>query len=46
VRLAACDLGSMPIASVPLSVGVEPEERFRRWLLERLRTGENAKVEV
>jgi tetraacyldisaccharide 4'-kinase len=36
VRLAACDLRAMPIASVPLSVGVEPVERFRSWLLERV----------
>jgi tetraacyldisaccharide 4'-kinase len=36
VRLAACDLGGMPIASVPLIVGVEPVERFRSWLLERM----------
>ena len=36
VRLAACSLEEMPIASVPLSVGVEPAERFRAWLLARL----------
>ena len=33
VRLAACQLGDLPIASVPLEVGVEP----RDWLLERIR---------
>jgi len=33
VRLAVCDLGDMPIASVPLRVGVEPADRFRAWLL-------------
>jgi tetraacyldisaccharide 4'-kinase len=35
VRLAACDLGASPIASVPLAVGVEPADVFRDWLLER-----------
>ena len=29
VRLAACDLGDLPIASVPLIVGIEPAEAFR-----------------
>jgi tetraacyldisaccharide 4'-kinase len=38
VRLSACDLGDLPIASVPLVMGVEPAERFRDWLIERLRT--------
>jgi tetraacyldisaccharide 4'-kinase len=37
VRLAACNLGELPIASVPLVVGVEPAEAFRDWLLERIR---------
>jgi tetraacyldisaccharide 4'-kinase len=36
VRLAACDLGDLPIASVPLDVGVEPAETFRRWLVDRI----------
>jgi len=36
VRLAACDLGELPVASVPLLVGVEPADAFRRWLLQRL----------
>ena len=36
VRLAACDLGDLPIASVPLVVGIEPAV-VRAWLLERLR---------
>ena len=35
VRLAACDLGVLPIASVPLLVGVEPAEAFGQWLLDR-----------
>ena len=30
VRLAACDLGDLPIASVPLVVGIEPADAFRR----------------
>ena len=37
VRLAACDLGDLPIASVPLVVGVEPADAFQRWLLDGLR---------
>jgi tetraacyldisaccharide 4'-kinase len=37
VRLAACDLGDLPIASVPLIVGVEPANAFRDWLLARVR---------
>ena len=36
VRLAACDLGDLPIASVPLNVGVEPAAGFRAWLRDRL----------
>jgi tetraacyldisaccharide 4'-kinase len=36
IRLAACDLGALPIASVPLNVGVEPAEGFQRWLMERI----------
>ena len=37
VRLSACDLGDLPIASVPLNVGVEPADAFRRWLAGRVR---------
>jgi tetraacyldisaccharide 4'-kinase len=37
VRLGACDLGGLPVASVPLLVGVEPAEPFREWLMARLR---------
>jgi tetraacyldisaccharide 4'-kinase len=33
VRLAVHDLGAMPIASVPLNVGIEPADKFRAWLL-------------
>jgi tetraacyldisaccharide 4'-kinase len=36
VRLADCDLGDLPVASVPLIVGVEPADAFRRWLLDRV----------
>ena len=34
VRLAACDLGDLPIAAVPLAVGIEPADAFRDWLLD------------
>ena len=37
VRLTACDLGDLPIASVPLNVGIEPANGFHEWLLARLR---------
>ncbi|HMB78877.1 MAG TPA: tetraacyldisaccharide 4'-kinase, partial [Vicinamibacterales bacterium] len=37
VRLGACDLGELPIASVPLVTGVEPADAFQRWLLDRIR---------
>ena len=37
VRLEACDLGNLPIASVPLNVGVEPADAFREWLVRRVR---------
>ena len=36
VRLAACDLGDLPIASVPLTVGVEPADGFGAWLFDRI----------
>ncbi len=36
VRLAACDLGDLPMASVPLVVGIEPAGVFQQWLLDRL----------
>jgi tetraacyldisaccharide 4'-kinase len=38
VRLAVCDLGDLPVASVPLEVGLEPADAFRDWLIERLHT--------
>jgi tetraacyldisaccharide 4'-kinase len=37
VRLAACDLGNLPVASVPLLVGVEPADGFRAWVIDELR---------
>jgi tetraacyldisaccharide 4'-kinase len=37
VRLEACDLEGLPVAAVPLIVGVEPADRFRDWLLGRIR---------
>ena len=36
VRLTACELGEMPIAAVPLVVGVDPPDGFRAWLLDRI----------
>jgi tetraacyldisaccharide 4'-kinase len=42
VRLAACDLGDLPIASVPLLVGVEPADAFGQWLLDRVHTRQPA----
>ena len=37
VRLDACDLGDLPIASVPLVTGIEPASAFRDWLLAKIR---------
>ena len=36
MRLTACELGEMPIAAVPLVVGVDPPDGFRAWLLDRI----------
>jgi tetraacyldisaccharide 4'-kinase len=44
VRLGARELGDLPIASVPLEVGVEPAERFRDWLLGRVRAAASVTV--
>jgi tetraacyldisaccharide 4'-kinase len=44
VRLTACDLGDLPIASVPLNVGIEPADRFRDWILARLRRSQQFPV--
>lgn len=38
VRLTPLPLGELPIAAVPLVTLVEPEEQFRDWLVDRLRT--------
>ncbi len=37
VRLAACDLSALPIASVPLRIEIDPADEFRRWLVGRVR---------
>jgi len=42
VRLAPLDLGGAPFAALPLVVSVEPEDRFRAWLFERLRRARTA----
>jgi tetraacyldisaccharide 4'-kinase len=44
VRLAACDLGALPIAAVPLVVGVEPADAFQRWLLDRIEDGRRSPI--
>jgi tetraacyldisaccharide-1-P 4'-kinase len=36
MRFEACDLGDLPIAAVPLIIGIEPPDVFRDWLFERL----------
>jgi tetraacyldisaccharide-1-P 4'-kinase len=36
IRLAALPLGDLPIAAVPLVIGIEPDDRFREWLRNRL----------
>ena len=36
VRLAGLKLDDLPLAAVPLIVGVEPADRFRDWILARL----------
>ena len=36
VRFAACDLGDLPIAAVPLTATIEPPGAFRTWLFDRL----------
>jgi tetraacyldisaccharide 4'-kinase len=35
-RFAACDLSALPLASVPLSIAIDPAEQFERWLLDRI----------
>jgi tetraacyldisaccharide 4'-kinase len=36
VRLGGCAIDGIPIAAVPLAVGVEPADAFRDWLLRKL----------
>ncbi|HEV3057196.1 MAG TPA: tetraacyldisaccharide 4'-kinase [Vicinamibacterales bacterium] len=43
VRLATLNLDDLPLASLPLVAGVQPEERFRAWLLERLRAARTSR---
>lgn len=38
VRLNAAEMDDLPIASVPLMVGIDPADGFRDWLLGRIRT--------
>ena len=42
VRLGACHLEGVPVAAVPLVIGVEPADAFRAWLLGRLRASRAA----
>jgi tetraacyldisaccharide 4'-kinase len=44
VRLGACDLSGLPIASVPLLIAVEPADAFRRWLSDRLQASRESSV--
>jgi tetraacyldisaccharide 4'-kinase len=41
VRLEQCSLGDLPIAAVPLLVGVEPADAFRDWLLARVQSAQH-----
>jgi tetraacyldisaccharide-1-P 4'-kinase len=45
VRLTACDLDDLPIASVPLIVGVEPSAAFSAWLLSRVRPNHQSTID-
>ena len=44
MRLTACDLGDLPIASVPLVVGIEPADAFRDWLADRSAPARHAEL--
>lgn len=44
VRLAACDLGDLPIASVPIHITIDPADAFRDWLLSRIRASRQSAV--
>ena len=37
-------LGELPIASVPLVVGVEPADAFQRWLMERIASSRQSSI--
>jgi tetraacyldisaccharide 4'-kinase len=41
VRLSACNLGDLPIASVPLAISIQPADHVREWLMERLAVRKN-----
>jgi tetraacyldisaccharide 4'-kinase len=43
-RLRACDLGELPIAAIPLTVGIEPADGFRQWLMARLASARTSRV--
>jgi tetraacyldisaccharide 4'-kinase len=36
VRLAACDLRGLPLAAVPLTLAIDPADRFASWLMGRI----------
>jgi tetraacyldisaccharide 4'-kinase len=36
IRLGVCDLRDLPLASVPLTIAVEPADRFADWLMGRI----------
>jgi tetraacyldisaccharide 4'-kinase len=44
VRLAACDLGDLPIASVPIHITIDPADGFADWLLARIRASRQSAV--
>ncbi|HEY2905411.1 MAG TPA: tetraacyldisaccharide 4'-kinase [Vicinamibacterales bacterium] len=44
VRFEPRELGELPIASVPLIVGIEPEDAFREWLLSRVHANHQPQV--
>ncbi len=46
VRLAACNLSGLPIASVPLIIAVEPVDAFRRWMRDCLQASRASKVGI
>jgi tetraacyldisaccharide 4'-kinase len=38
VRLATQPIGDLPVAAVPLLVGIEPAAAFEEWLIARIRS--------